>query len=198
MSKYFTININSILANYINYDNNLSFLNALSSFSSPKNSDIERFLKKSSVESAKKGQSATYLVFDEECDMLLGYFSLAIRPISVPTQSLSKTISKKLSRISDYDEITKTHTLSAYLIAQLGKNFAVDPHKMISGTQLLALANENILRLRNLAGGVVQFLECEDNQKLLNFYTTNGFIPFNHRMTKGTSPHKLHQLLKFI
>lgn len=151
-----------------------------------------------SISSSKKGQSATYLVVNDNTEEIVGYYTLAIKPISVPTICISKTSIKKLSRISDYDEITNTHTLSAYLIAQLGKNFSVNEKNKISGKDLLEIATEQIITLRHLAGGIVQFLECEDNQKLLNFYTKNGFIVFNHRMTKGTSPHKLHQLLKFI
>ena len=32
---------------------------------------------------------------------------------------------KKISRVSVLDETTNTYTASAYLIAQLGKNFAI-------------------------------------------------------------------------
>ena len=42
------------------------------------------------------------------------------------------------------------------------------------------------------------FLECDDNEALMNFYIRNGFKFFNTRITFGENPHKLNQLLKFI
>ena len=46
----------------------------------------------------------------------------------------------------------------------------------------------------------MEFLECEDNEFLLNFYIQNHFKPFNTRVTNAYNnrPHRLHQLLKFI
>lgn len=38
----------------------------LSGFSCPKNPDVERFLKKSAIEFAKKNQSVTYLFFQKK------------------------------------------------------------------------------------------------------------------------------------
>ena len=47
-------------------------LQVLSGFSCPKNPDVERFLKKSSIEFTKKNQSVTYLVFDVSSMELVG------------------------------------------------------------------------------------------------------------------------------
>ncbi len=55
----------------------------LSGFSSPKNKDVERFLKKSAIEFTKKNQSVTYLVVSAEDVRLLGYFTLALKPLTV-------------------------------------------------------------------------------------------------------------------
>ena len=46
----------------------------------------------------------------------------------------------------------------------------------------------------------MEFLECEDNEFLLSFYTQNHFKPFDTRITvsQNNEPHTLHQLLKFI
>ncbi len=46
----------------------------------------------------------------------------------------------------------------------------------------------------------MEFLECEDNTFLLNFYTKNKFKLFDVRTTipvHGNEPHRLNQLLKF-
>ncbi len=47
----------------------------------------------------------------------------------------------------------------------------------------------------------MEFLECEDNAFLLDFYKQNKFKLFDVRITAqahGNEPHKLNQLLKFI
>lgn len=56
----------------------------LSDFSCPKNPQVEYFLHHNAIEFAKKGQSITYLVFDNENTNLVGYFSLTIKQISIP------------------------------------------------------------------------------------------------------------------
>lgn len=86
------------------------------------------------------------------------------------------------------------------MIAQLGKNYSLPKDKQISGNILLKFALETISSIKYSLGGVIEFLECEDNGFLLNFYTLNHFKPFDTRITtsKNTAPHTLHQLLKFI
>ena len=68
------------------------------------------------------------------------------------------------------------------------------------GPILLGFALKTISDLKYSVGGVMEFLECEDNEFLLNFYTQNHFKPFDTRITASLNnePHTLHQLLKFI
>lgn len=99
-----------------------ALVNLLSGFSCPNNPDVERFLKKSAIEFAKKNQSVTYLVFSKQSGELLGYFTLALKSLTVRGKMVSKTVKRKLLRISELDEESDTYTMSAYLIAQLGKS----------------------------------------------------------------------------
>lgn len=168
----------------------------LSSFSCPLNPDVENFLRNSAIEFTKKDQSVTYLVFSHE--HLVGYFSLAIKPVSVLASTISKTMARKLERVSVLDKNTGTYTTSAYLIAQLGKNFALPEEQRINGDILLKLTLDIISQAKYLLGGVLEFLECDNNEALMNFYIRNGFKFFNTRVTLGENPHKLNQLLKFI
>jgi len=172
----------------------------LSDFSCPENPDVEYFLLHNAIEFTKKDQSITYLVFDAEDASLVGYFSLTVKPISVQASNISKTMAKKLSRVSILDEETQSYTTAAYLIAQLGKNYSLPKEKRIPGNILLGFALETISNLQYSVGGVMEFLECEDNEFLLNFYTQNHFKPFDTRITssQNNEPHTLHQLLKFI
>ena len=175
--KYFTVNIRAYLdKDEPTYIGEESLYDLLSDFSCPKNPDVEYFL------------------------LQVGYFSLTIKPISVRASNISKTMAKKLSRVSILDEETQSYTTAAYLIAQLGKNYSLPKEKRIPGNILLGFALETISSLKYSVGGVMEFLECEDNEFLLSFYTQNHFKPFDTRITasQNNEPHTLHQLLKFI
>lgn len=200
--KYYTINIRAFLdkeePTYIG-EENLSDL--LSDFSCSQNPDVEYFLLHNAIEFTKKSQSITYLVFNSHDASLVGYFSLALKPISIHSSKISKTMAKKLSRISILDEETQSYTAAAYLIAQLGKNYSAPKEKQISGSDLLGFALDTISNLKYSIGGVIEFLECEDNEFLLEFYTQNHFKIFDQRTTISSPGHNsriLHQLLKFI
>ena len=199
--KFFYINIRDYLA--LGNDNEAGepMLNrVLSGFSCPKNPDVERFLKESAVEFAKKNQSVTYLVFSVESKELLGYFTLAIKPLTVRGETVSNTTKRKLLRISELDEKSDTYTMSAYLIAQLGKNYAGGRNKKITGKELVELAWTVIEDVQYMLGGMVAFLEAENEEKLLSFYRNNRFSQFDTRQTAPDTdePHELAQLLRLL
>lgn len=202
MDAYATINIREYLnkdkPTYIGED---GLYDLLSDFSCPQNPDVEYFLAHNAIEFTKKSQSITYLVFSTDDASLVGYYSLTIKPISVRAENISKTMAKKLSRVSILDPETQSYITSSYLIAQLGKNYSLPKEKQIPGTVLLNFALETISALQYSIGGVMEFLECEENEFLLHFYTQNHFKPFDTRTTilaHDNKPHVLHQLLKFI
>lgn len=173
----------------------------LSEFSCEKNLDVERFLKGQSIEFTKKNQSVTYLVFANEDAALVGYFTITIKPISVNVDNFSNTMKRKIARVSELDEENGTYTLSAYLIAQLGKNFTNGANDRITGEQLLQAAVDTIKELQYMAGGMVIFLEAENEEKLMRFYEVkNGFKRFDTKEIKaGTEDaHTLVQLLKIL
>ena len=172
----------------------------ISDFSCPLNPDVERFLKQSAIEFTKKNQSVTYLAFSNDA-ALVGYFSIAIKPITVNADNFSNTMKRKIARVSEWNEETHTFGLSAYLIAQLGKNFTDGANLKITGQQLLEVAMTKVHELQYLAGGMVVFLETENNEKLLDFYdTVNGFKAFETReaVSLEREQHTLIQMLKTI
>lgn len=91
--------------------------NILSDFSCPQNLDVETFLRKNAVEFTKKNQSVTYLILSKENGDLLGYFTLAVKPITASADKFSNTVKRKLLRVGEYDEEKNMITLPAYLIA---------------------------------------------------------------------------------
>ena len=199
--KFFSVNIREYLA--LGSDEEAgepALVELLSGFSCPKNLDVERFLKKSAIEFTKKNQSVTYLVVSAEDVRLLGYFTLALKPLTVRGEMVSNTTKKKLLRVSELDEKSDTYTMSAYLVAQLGKNFSENGENEITGEELLKLAWDKIKEMQYLGGGMVTFLEAENEEKLLSFYRNNRFSQFDTRQTTASmdEPHELVQLLRLL
>lgn len=198
--KYYPINIRE----YLNLGNDdeagePALVELLSGFSSPKNPDVEHFLKHNAIEFTKKNQSVTYVVLSVKDIKLMGYFTLALKPLTINGSTVSKTARKKLARISELDEKSDTYNMSAYLIAQLAKNYSEDEGKRITGNELLDLAMDKIKEIQHLIGGVVTFLEAEGEEKLMSFYRNNQFREFDVRHSKTDKNHReLFQLLRLL
>lgn len=199
--KFFSVNIREYLA--LGNDEEAgepALVELLSGFSCPKNPDVERILKKSAIEFTKKNQSVTYLVVSAKDVRLLGYFTLALKPLTIKGETVSNSMKRKLLRISELNEKSDIYTMSAYLIAQLGKNFSENGGKEITGEELLKLAWDKIREIQYLGGGIVTFLEAENEEKLLSFYRDNRFSQFNTRQTASSTDtqHELVQLLRLL
>lgn len=154
----------------------------LSSFSCPLNKDIENFIKYKSIEFSKRTTAKTHLVFwqteDQKFIELVGYYTITSKVITIDRNVLSNTEAKKLKNQGIYDSVKQEFTVSAPLIAQLGKNFTDGNDTLISGTDLLQLA---VNKIQREIGGRFMYLECEDNEKLLTFYKKHNFKIFGKR-----------------
>ncbi len=199
-NKYRIINIRRYIGNENPELGEDELRQILSEFSCPLNPDVERFLKYSSIEFTKKNQSVTYLVFSVADGKLLGYFTLALKPLTVRGETVSNTVKRKLLRVSELDKKSDTYTMSAYLIAQLGKNYSENDGKMITGAELLGLAWDKIKATQYMFGGMVTFLETENEERLLSFYRDNRFSQFDTRQTASDAEesHELVQLLRLL
>lgn len=194
MSGYTVINILDMLESV--GEDELSGI--LSDFSCPKNPEIERFIHNNAIEFAKRKMSITYLVFDANAQ-LVAYFTLTHKSSSVDGQVLSRTSRKKLEMHARMDEVLKAYSVSAYLIAQFGKNYGVNSGHTISGNELMDMAFDVLERVQRQIGGGVVFLECEDNPVLLKFYQNdhNRFRLFGERYSEGEQV-KYLKLLRFF
>ena len=177
----------------------------LSEFSCPANKEVEFFLHKKSIEFAKQGLSQTHLVYMpyKSKPTLVGYFTLAQKTILVFPSSVSKSLGKKMSKFSKYDDKTKSRLLPAILIAQFSKNFTDGIDKLIQGEELLKITLDKIEAVHSIIGGRVIFLECEDNEKLINFYERFGFVSFGQRPIESDEKYNQKapyyiQMLKYL
>lgn len=169
----------------------------LSEFSCSRNKEIERFVRQNAIEFAKKKMSVTYLVYDENVS-LAAIFTLAHKALEISDVGLSETVRKKLRRFSTLDKSKDSYNVSAFLIGQFGKNdnYSGD---VLSGVNLMDFTFGVLLKVQHDIGGSIVYLDCEENEKLLNFYTKepNLFRPFGDTYSEIDNT-KYIQLLKFI
>ena len=153
-------------------------------FDCSKNADIDGFLKNNAVDFARRQISVSHLVFDSATRACLGYFTLTHKPLSLEADKLSATVRRRIERFAKCrsGNDIRTYTLSAFLIAQIGKNFKIPEPQRIPGKDLLALAMGELRLAQYEIGGQVVFLECEDgNRKLKSFYEKNAFVACGKR-----------------
>ena len=171
---------------------------ALMDFKCPKNPEIEKFIKKDAVDFAKRKISVTHLIIDDN-GQIVAYFTVTHKPANVSALNLSRTALKTLSRYAILDSDSNSFNISAFLIAQFGKNSACSNSKNISGNQMMDFCFEILENVQRQVGGGIVFLECEDKAKLLNFYQNdnNRFRVYGERFSE-TDKKKYLQLLRFF
>lgn len=204
MDGYFQIALKDLLEQY----GEDSVKPILSTFSCPLNPDLQNFLcGKSAIDFAKQNIAPTHLIFasHKESPVLVGYFTLALKSFTIKNNStcLSKSLKKKIQKFATYIPELDCYQISAPLIGQLGKNFTNGYNKLITGDELLKMACDKIAMVQQSIGGKVVYIECEDKPKLLEFYESNGFVPFSKRPLdkdekNDLSGEYLIQMLKYI
>lgn len=169
----------------------------LSDFSCAKNLEIENFLHSNSIDFAKKKMSITHLVLDED-GRIAAIFTLAHKAVEIKVDTISATMKKKISRFAQFDTQTNSYTVSAFLIAQFGKNFAIE-NNTYSGERLMKATFKTLKNAQRDVGGGIVYLDCEDKQPLLDFYESEkiGFRKFGERYSDVDNT-KYIQLLKFF
>lgn len=147
----------------------------LDSFSCPINPEVENFLKCKAIASSRLSASQTYLLSSDKTGELLGYYTLVLKSYSVNGAKLSSTNRRLISRFAEEDEAGNFNA-AVYLIAQIGKNFAVSKENQLVGSDLLSFALDEFRMVKSRVGGKLVMVEREsDRPKLLGFYNRNGF-----------------------
>lgn len=171
---------------------------ALEEFECSKNSEIENFLKNNAIDFAKRKISITHLILNSK-GQIAAYFTLTHKPSNISASSLSKTTIKTLSRYAMFDKDSASFNISAFLIAQFGKNSAYNGSDKISGNEMMNYCFEILESVQKQVGGGIVFLECENKKPLLNFYQNenNRFRIYGERFSK-TDKIKYIQMLRFF
>jgi hypothetical protein len=179
MMEFETINILEMLDAY----SETEVKKRLAEYSCPLNPEIERFVTENAIEFAKKKMSITYLVVNPKGE-IVAIFTLTHKAIELSNKELSNSKRKKISRYADLNSESDSYIVSAFLIAQFGKNYSYE--NAISGNDLMNLAMKALERVQREIGGGIVYLECEDKPELLGFYQNenNRFTIFDERYSK--------------
>ena len=169
----------------------------LATFSSPKNPEIEDFIRNKAIEFATGKLSITYLVNDEETGNILGYFTLTHKSIVINGDNLSVTSQKKLARYSRQDTTTGNYMTSSFLLAQFGKNYALEKSDRINGADLMKIATGVLVNIQRQIGGGIVYLDCEDKEELTSFYEKQNFKKFDDRFSSEDNQ-KYIQYMRFF
>lgn len=197
MNPALNLQIMNIL-DVLEYDGEEKLKSRLSVFSCPQNMEIDTFLKRNALNFAKRKLSITYLVFDENDGQILGYFTLAHKAIEIRNDNISNTTRRKLSAHARLDADTNSFTASAFLLAQIGKNYGVDNGERITGNELIRYADDVMADIQRRIGGGIIYLDCEDNQQLKNFYIDkNHYKIFGERYSVSDGIRYL-QMIRFF
>ena len=149
-------------------------------FTCKHNKEIDDYLRDDAIDFTRRSMTITHLVFENETGVLLGYFALTHKPLTFVGDNLSANQRKRMERFAKIND--GKYMVSAYLIAQIGKNYAEDDGRKISGKDLLDLAKKELMIAKRQVGGQVVFVEMEQgNESLEKFYKANGFVKFDSR-----------------
>jgi hypothetical protein len=170
----------------------------INGFSCPLNLEIEQFVSNNALDFAKRKISITYCVLNMNRE-IVGIFALAHKAVDIENNGFSNSKIKKLNRYATLDADNNSYKASAFLIAQFGKNYAVDDGHSLNGNELMYLTHDVLKEVQHVIGGGIVYLECEEKTRLLEFYQNeqNGFMRFGERYSTEDNK-KYIQLFKFL
>lgn len=194
MSNYTVMNILDLIESVGEYE----VQKGLSGFSCPVNKEIEDFIRNNAIEFAKRKLSITYLLLDNSDGEIVGYFTLTHKAIEIRNDNISNTTFRRLSAHAKLDIDTNSFTTSAFLLAQIGKNYGIDKEKRITGSELIGYANDIMTDIQHRIGGGIIYLDCEDKPHLKDFYISqNHYKIFGERYSTSDGIRYL-QMIRFF
>lgn len=164
----------------------------------PRTPRLKTLSRKMQLVLQSKKISVTHLAFNDEGE-LMAVFTLAHKALELNDENMSESNRKRIRRYARLNEISNSYTVSAFLIAQFGKNYADGRETQSDGDILMESAMKTLAAVQREVGGGIVYLECEDKPQLLSFYQNphNMFRVFRERYSESDQT-KYIQLLRFF
>ena len=143
----------------------------LKSFKSIEKNSIEDFLYNKAIDFEKSSISATHIIFNEKGSEVLGYFTLANKSLIIKKEKFEKFSKTQQKRFSQ----SGSCVVNSFLIAQIGKNYALKKDEQIKGMEILNIAYDLLYQVKKILNTKYIWLECEKNKKIISFYEKFGF-----------------------
>lgn len=146
-------------------------------FCCQKDEAVQYFLRHKAEEFERIHKSRTYLIVDDDelekgNIKLLAYFSLGLKVLTV-SEGTSNRTRALLDGLSAKRRGKQISNFPVFLIGQLAKN---DGYKdRINGREILSFAVDIIREAHKSVSGRLVLVECRDNEKLIDFYSSAGF-----------------------
>ncbi|MCI9099459.1 MAG: hypothetical protein HFH58_06295 [Lachnospiraceae bacterium] len=86
---------------------------------------------------------------------------------------------------------------SAFLLAQIGKNYSVDNGMRITGSELIGYVNYMISDIQRRIGGGIIYLDCEDKECLRRFYIEKNHYKIFGVRYSSTDNIRYLQMIRF-
>ena len=152
--------------------------NVLNTFNGRGESEVSDFLHNKSIDYEQRSLSSTYLIYNDR-SQLVGYFTISNKGLIISKESYEKLLKKQQKKLSFNGRKLENgdYIVNSFLLGQLGKNFNKNilEEDKIKGVELLTIAYKLLIKIKNLINVKYLWIECEDNKKLLDFYSNFGF-----------------------
>jgi hypothetical protein len=168
--------------------------------------DVEHFLHLQAIDFENRHLSRTYLWIDSSKPQVIAYFSLSLKSLELNLRniSLSQTKLRKLfygfPPTKEEMEEGVLKPLPVYLIGQLGRHEEISPD-VFPGEYILDTAKAKIKECFETVGCkliIVEVLDgdSETKQKLVEFYTRNGFRKLDTFIEEGKTLTRFYYVIK--
>jgi len=151
----------------------------LSTFRCTADADAEYFLKSRSIVHDTNNVSKTYIMLDSKPEgaVVKGYYTLAIKCLAADENcNISRGLQKRMN--------VSNGIAQAYLLGQLAKADGVEKG---FGKTMINLALNTFGKGRDLFGCQSVRLDCKDEPKLVEYYTSCGFEHIRKDDERGLS-----------
>ena len=155
----------------------------LSTFKTIAESDTESFLREKAIEMEKRDVSRTYIGITSDGITVLGYITISIKCLRVPSENL---LSGKTLKHMNIDG--ETGIAQSYLIGQLSRSKASDRG---FGEALMDAAFEHLGEAKRKVGCRLVRLDC--HEELVPYYQKHGF-----KLVSANEDGSLTQMIRAI